>query len=164
MQGTVLARLTGCNIAGLSFFVRSQAVPAKAISRIYAKTMAAPARGACRPIRMRTCKVTRSTGTDFAGRLVVSIGDLAAGLGSARLAFMAAPRNFAVMFDRGVSSTDLADRVERDSARGERHAQRNPEVDGKPSLAQSALARRSPAVIMEAPRRLCRTARRRGAA
>jgi len=111
MQGTVLARLTGCNIAGLNFFVRSQAVPAKAISRIYAKTMAAPARGACRPIRMRTCKVTRSTGTDFAGRLVVSIGDLAAGLGSARLAFMAAPRNFAVVFDRGVSSTDLADRA-----------------------------------------------------
>ena len=42
---------------------------------------------------------------------MVSIGDLAAGLGSARLAFMAAPRNFAVVFDRGVSSTDLADRA-----------------------------------------------------
>src|SRR5262245_17287800 len=56
MQGTVLARLPGCNTAGLNFFVRSQAVRAKAISRIYAKTTAAPARGACRLIRMRTCK------------------------------------------------------------------------------------------------------------
>src|SRR5215470_18956732 len=109
MQGTVLARLTGCNIAGLSFFVRSQAVPAKAISRIYAKTMAAPARGACRPIRMRTCKVTRSTGTDFAGRLVVSIGDLAAGLGSARFGLHGSATEFRGGVDRGVSSTDLAD-------------------------------------------------------
>jgi len=60
MQGTVLARLTGSNKAGLNFFVRSQAVPAKAISRIYAKTTAAPARGACRLIRTRTCKVAIS--------------------------------------------------------------------------------------------------------
>jgi len=66
MQGAVLARLTGCNIAGLNFFVRSQAVSAKAISRIYAKTTAAPARGACRPIRMRTCKVTSSLIADLA--------------------------------------------------------------------------------------------------
>src|SRR5215468_6325975 len=103
MQGAVLARLTGCNIAGLNFFVRSQAVPAKAISRIYAKTTAAPAKGACRPIRMRTCKVTSSLIADLPEPIFLE------GWWSLGLAFMAPRRNFAVVLDRGVSSTDLAD-------------------------------------------------------
>jgi len=62
MQGTVLACLTSCNTADCNFFVRLQAAPAKAISRIYAKSTAAPARGACRPIRMRTFKVSSRSG------------------------------------------------------------------------------------------------------
>ena len=110
----MLARLTGCNIAGLNFFVRSQAVPAKAISRIYAKTTAAPAKGACRPIRMRTCKVTSSLIADLPEpiflegwwSLLATSRPVRVRLG---LAFMAPRRNFAVVFDRGVSSTDLAD-------------------------------------------------------
>ncbi|MGA9437704.1 MAG: hypothetical protein WBV76_05845, partial [Pseudolabrys sp.] len=52
-----LAWPTGRNVASLDFLVRSQAMPAKAISRIYAKTTAAPARADCRRIPMRIYEV-----------------------------------------------------------------------------------------------------------
>ena len=49
------------HLASLDFLVRSQAIRAKAIFRIYAKTTAAPVRVACRRIQRRIYEVLEAS-------------------------------------------------------------------------------------------------------
>jgi hypothetical protein len=60
-HGSGLVCPTSRIVASLDFLVRSQAIRAKAIFRIYAKTTAAPVRVACRRIQRRIYEVLEAS-------------------------------------------------------------------------------------------------------